>query len=655
MRKFFKLLCKLFVILIVFILIFKGVIFLYLKTTPKLEIGSANNILIYDKDKKLFFQGNESKEWTSLKNISKYVIDSTIYTEDKHFYSHNGFDYKRILKASMINISSRSTKQGASTITQQYAKNLFLDFDKTWKRKWDEMWYTLRIENAYSKDEILEGYLNTINYGHGMYGIENASKFYFNKSAKDLDLAEATMITGIPKSPANYSPIVDFDTAKKRQLLVLNSLVENNIITEEEKNNAYNENLVIVGEKKEENSQNLMYFHDAVLDELETISSIPKSLTETKGLKIYTTLDNSAQENLDKNILEAIPMNSKIQTSAVMMNPNNGEIIALAGGKNYNESSYNRATDSKRQVGSTMKPYLYYAALENGFTSSTSFTSQATTFNLSNNQTYSPKNNNDVYGNKPISMATAIAYSENIYAVKTHLFLGQDALINVAKRVGIESKLEKVPSLPLGTNDINIIEMARGYSAFANLGYKIKPHFIRKIEDKDGNVLYEYKEVKTAVLNKSLCFILNNMLTATYDKDYIDYNYPTAVGIASKMTHTYSLKSGTTSTDNWNIGFNPDILTAVWVGYDDNTVLKSSEYKYSQNIWLNSMENYLKDKENKWYEKPSNISEVLVNPITGKPANDTDQKKKIMYFIKGTEPTTADPVFDEKFNNSVAS
>lgn len=655
MRKFFKLLCKLFVILIVFILIFKGVIFLYLKTTPKLEIGSANNILIYDKDKKLFFQGNESKEWTSLKNISKYVIDSTIYTEDKHFYSHNGFDYKRILKASMINISSRSTKQGASTITQQYAKNLFLDFDKTWKRKWDEMWYTLRIENAYSKDEILEGYLNTINYGHGMYGIENASKFYFNKSAKDLDLAEAAMITGIPKSPANYSPVVDFDMAKKRQLLVLNSLVENNVITEEEKNNAYNESLVIVGEKKEENSQNLMYFHDAVLDELETISSIPKSLTETKGLKIYTTLDNRAQENLDKNILEAIPMNSKIQTAAVMMNPNNGEIIALAGGKNYNESSYNRATDSKRQVGSTMKPYLYYAALENGFTSSTSFTSQATTFNLSNNQTYSPKNNNDVYGNKPISMATAIAYSENIYAVKTHLFLGQDALINVAKRVGIESKLQKVPSLPLGTNDINIIEMARGYSAFANLGYKIKPHFIRKIEDKDGNVLYEYKETKTAVLNKSLCFILNNMLTATYDRDYIDYNYPTAVGIASKMTHTYSLKSGTTSTDNWNIGFNPDILTAVWVGYDDNTVLKSSEYKYSQNIWLNSMENYLKGKENKWYEKPSNISEVLVNPITGKPASDTDQKKKIMYFIKGTEPTAADPVFDEKFNNSVAS
>ena len=161
-----------------------------MKSTPTLEIGNANNILLYDKDSKLYFQGNKSKEWISLKNISKYAKEATIYTEDKHFYKHNGFDYLRIAKASMVNITNGKTSQGASTITQQYAKNLFLDFEKTWKRKWDEMWYTVRIENDYSKDEILEGYLNTINYGHGMYGIENASKFYFNKSAKDLDLAK---------------------------------------------------------------------------------------------------------------------------------------------------------------------------------------------------------------------------------------------------------------------------------------------------------------------------------------------------------------------------------------------------------------------------------------------------------------------------------
>ena len=265
-----------------------------------------------------------------------------------------------------------------------------------------------------------------------------------------------------------------------------------------------------------------------------------------------------------------------------MMNPSNGAILALVGGKDYNVSSFNRAMDSKRQVGSTMKPYLYYAALENGFTSSTSFTSEQTTFNLSNHSTYSPKNNNDVYGNKPISMAAAIAYSENIYAVKTHLFLGQDALINVARKVGIQSNLQKIPSLPLGTNEINILEMASGYSAFANLGHKVTPHLITRIEDKDGKVLYTYKEKKEKVLDESLCFILNNMLTATYDKDYIDYNYPTALSIAPKMTHKYALKSGTTSTDNWNIGYNKDLLTAVWVGYDNNQELKSSEYKYAQ-------------------------------------------------------------------------
>ena len=632
--KLLKLLRNLLIIIIVFFILFKAGTYVYLKVTPKLEIDSANNILLYDHDKNLFFQGNESKEWVELKDISEYVINSTVYTEDKHFYSHNGFDYLRILKAGLTNITSGETKQGASTITQQYAKNLFLNFDKTWKRKWDEMWYTMKIENSYSKDEILEGYLNTINYGHGMYGVENAANFYFNKSAKELDLAEAAMITGIPKSPSNYSPIVDFNTAKKRQLLVLDALVANKIITEEEKNQAYKEQLHIVGEKNIKNSSTLMYFHDAVLEELETISSIPKSLNDTKGLKIYTTLDSNAQNILEENINHSIRKEEQIQTASVMMNPSNGAILALVGGKDYNVSSFNRAMDSKRQVGSTMKPYLYYAALENGFTSSTSFTSEQTTFNLSNHSTYSPKNNNDVYGNKPISMAAAIAYSENIYAVKTHLFLGQDALINVARKVGIQSNLQKIPSLPLGTNEINILEMASGYSAFANLGHKVTPHLITRIEDKDGKVLYTYKEKKEKVLDESLCFILNNMLTATYDKDYIDYNYPTALSIAPKMTHKYALKSGTTSTDNWNIGYNKDLLTAVWVGYDNNQELKSSEYKYAQNIWLNSMERYLEGKDEGWYETPENVSSMLVDPISGKPALENAEKSKLMYFIK---------------------
>ena len=260
-KKIFKLIKINFLILI---LVCAG-IFIYIKTSPKPEIYSANSLTLYDASEAVFFQGNESKEWIGLDEISDYLVKATIYTEDKNFYKHFGFDFLRILKASYVNIKSGKTMQGASTITQQYAKNLFLDFDKTWKRKWDEMWYTMKIEANYSKDEILEGYLNTINYGHGMYGIENASKFYFNKSAKDLDLAEATILTGIPKSPANYSPIVNFELAKKRQLSILELLVKNKVITEEEKTDAYNEELVFSGVVNNEELSTIMYYQDAVL------------------------------------------------------------------------------------------------------------------------------------------------------------------------------------------------------------------------------------------------------------------------------------------------------------------------------------------------------------------------------------------------------
>ena len=625
-------------------------IYVYIKISPKLEINSANNLILYDSNNNVFFEGSQSKEWVSINEISKNVIDATISTEDKNFYRHHGFDFLRILKACYVNLRSGTTTQGASTITQQYAKNLFLSFDKTWKRKWDEAWYTIRIESDYSKDEILEGYLNTINYGHGQYGIYRASKYYFNKEPSELSLAEASILIGIPKSPSNYSPFINYDLSKERQLTVLKCMVNNNTITEDELNDAYNEELIFNDGESEDNSDNLMYYQDAVIHELDNISSIPKSYESIKGLKIYTNLNIDAQKELDSIIKNTIPDNSSIQTSVVVMNPNTGGIVALVGGKDYLESSYNRVLNSKRQVGSTMKPYLYYAALENGFTTSSTFTSEKTTFNLEKADSYSPRNYNDVYGNKPISMATAVAYSENIYAVKTHLFLGSDALINVARRVGIKSKLEDIPSLPLGTNEISIIEMASGYSAFANEGYKVEPHLIEKVVDGNGNVLYENNNIKELVLNSSLTFILNNMLTATYDPDYIDYNYPTAISLAPKLTHKFALKSGTTETDNWNIGYNKDVVCAVWVGYDDNKSLDKSEYKYAQNIWYNTVEYYEKDKEDidTWYTKPKNINVVLVDPISGKPVNETAEKKKFMYFIKGTEPSGVEKTFDEK-------
>ena len=642
---------KLFIFIFLSIFIFIAGSYIYVKLSPKIIINSANNIILYDKFNESFYKGNQSSEWVNLNNISDNLINSTIYTEDKNFYNHFGFDFLRIGKALFKNATT-GTRQGASTITQQYAKNLFLEFDKTWKRKWDEMWYTLRIEANYSKKEILEGYLNTINYGHGKYGIENASKFYFGKSASELSLAEASMLAGIPKAPSNYSPLINMEACKERQLLVLNSLVNNGIISEIEKDSAYNEEINIIGQNDNKNLTSINYYIDAVIKELETLDGIPTDYSKINGLKIYTNFNYDVQSSLEKNIKEEFPNGTELQVSSVVMNPDNGGIMALVGGIDYNKSTFNRATDSSRQVGSTMKPYLYYAALENGFTTSTSFFSSETTFNLDNNKSYSPKNYNDKYGNKPISMAAATAYSDNIYAVKTHMFLGNDTLVNFARRIGITEKLESVPSLPLGTNEINIIQMASGYASFANLGYKVDGHIIEKVVDGNDNVIYERKNNKYLVLNSSLVYILNNMLTSTYDPMYIDYNYPTGINLNGKLKHTYSLKSGTTKGDNWNIGYNSKVVCAVWVGYDDNKELTTKDYKHSQNIWYKTVEDYEKDfsNEDAWYIKPDNVIGMLVEPISGKPATNSENAK-LMYFLKGTEPKDTDATFDEILNN----
>ncbi len=463
-------------------------LFAYAKLSSKLPIHSANQFYLYDKDNNLYSGTN--KDWVSLDQMSDYIIEATIAVEDKNFYKHQGFDILRIAKAMMINISSGKRLQGASTITQQYAKNLFLDFDKTWYRKIEEAFLTMRLEAHYSKDEILEGYLNTINYG-GIFGIENASKYYFGKSAKDLTLAEASILAGIPKSPSHYSPIANEEKAKSRQNIILQAMVNNNYITEEEKKEAFEIELTYIGKKENEDIPTLMYYQDAVMKELKEIRTIPSSFLETGGLKIYTNLDMEAQKDLNESIAKNLESKPDLQVASVMMDPNNGNILAIAGGRDYNKSQFNRVTSSERQVGSTMKPFLYYTALESGFTASTTFTSEKTTFTFSENKTYSPQNYAETYGNKPISMAAAIAYSDNIYAVKTHLFLGEEGLVEFASRLGIASDLEAIPSLALGTEEINILDMMKGYASFANEGYKIEPHFIRRVEDMNGNVLYE--------------------------------------------------------------------------------------------------------------------------------------------------------------------
>ena len=636
MKKKIKKIIKIILIPIIILIFGNIAVYLYCLITPKMEINKSQSYYLYDNKNELVFQTND--DWIPLDKINKNLINATIATEDKYFYKHIGFDYLRIAKAMITNIINRDKGEGASTITQQYARNLFLNFEKTWKRKIDEAKLACELEVHYTKDEILEGYLNTINYG-GIYGIESASQYYFGKSASDLSIAEASMLAGIPQSPNNYSPVKNYNLAKERQKVVLLMMKKNKVITEEEYNTALNTNIIIVGKQKTSNLTSINYFRDAVLEELNSLSEIPSSLIETGGLKIYTTLDTGAQEDLETAVYSYINDETKIETAAIMMDPNTGGVMALIGGNNYNSSQFNRAIDSKRQVGSTMKPLLYYTALESGFTASSSFTSEKTTFTFAGDKTYSPKNYNDNYANGPISMAAAISYSDNVYAVKTHLFLGENMLINTAKRIGITSELTPIPSLALGTEEISLIEMTTGYSTFANLGYKVNPHFIKKVEDSKGNVLYENKEEKEAVLNSSLTFILNEMLTATYNKNFIDYNYPTLISLLPNITHKYAIKSGTTDTDLWIMGYNQNAVLGVWNGYDDNSKINSSDNSYHKNIWIDTMEAYFKEHEASWYNIPDNVVGVLVNPITGIIANENDEKKEMFFYLKGTEPT----------------
>ena len=641
-----KILKYLFITILIIIFFINGIYF-YAKLRPKLDIKNVNTFYLYTKNDELYFQGSGEKEWISLNDISNNLIKATINIEDKKFYEHHGVDILRVLKATFNNIKTGKIKEGASTITQQYAKNLYLDFDKTLGRKLNELWYTIQIETHYSKDEILEGYLNTINYGHGNYGIKNASNFYFNKDPKDLTLAESCILANIPKSPNNYSPINNYELSKQRKENTLNILLKDKVITEEEYNEAIHEEIKLYGKKEKINLTTLMYYQDAVFKELKTLNGIPSTYLESGGLKIYTNLDLEAQTILEDNINKTIK-NDKLQVNSIIMDPTDAKIIALVGGRDYSKSQYNRTINSKRQVGSTIKPILYYTALENGFTSSSSFLSQKTTFNLSNNTIYTPQNYGELYGNKEISMALAIALSDNVYAIKTHLFLGEKAMIDTAYKMGIKTKLEEIASLPLGTTELNIIEITNAYATLANNGIKNEPYLISKVTDMNGNTLYEHKNNSLQVLDEDYVYILNNMLSLTYDYDMIDYSYPTNISIRALLSNKYGIKSGSTDTDNWVIGFNKNAVMSIWVGYDDNKNLLEDDYKYVKKIWANTMEKYLKDEDNEWYVKPENVVGVIVDPINGEIPNKNTKKRKIFYYIRGTEPYNIENVVKEK-------
>ncbi len=629
--------------MICMLILFAGILG-YAKILGAPPLAVPQSTLFFADDGTLMGESNSGQKryWVGIKDISPDLVDATVSIEDKNFYEHHGFDYKRIAGAIIADVQALAKVQGASTITQQYARNLFLEHDKTWKRKLTEAFFTIRLEMNYSKKDILEGYLNTIYYGNGAYGVEAASQYYYGKKASELTLAEASMLAGIPKGPGIYSPLSSMEKAKTRQAIILQSMVNNGYISKKAAQEAAVVPLTLVGEHTTQKVKVAPYFQDAVKNALKNQLHLDDRTIALGGLKVFTTLNLKQQKAAESQVNHYVASSSEIQVGLVAMDPKNGYVKAMVGGRDYDKSPFNRAVQAIRQPGSTIKPLLYYAALEHGFTPSSTMRSEFTTFHFENGQAdYTPHNFNNKYADGEITLAQALAVSDNIFAVKTHLFLGEETLIETAKKFGLSTKMAEVPSLALGTSGVRVIDMADAYSMLANGGKRVDPTLITRVEDYNGNVIFEKENRPKKVLDPAKAYVMTQMLTGIFDKKLNGYAKVTGSTVIKDITRPYAGKSGSTETDSWMIGYSPELVAAVWAGYDVGKPINLvAEKTYAKNIWANFMEEALQGKPVKAFKPPKEgVVGVYVNPENGKLATKDCPVKRYTYFVAGTEPT----------------
>lgn len=637
-RKIFKFL-KISIIILTIILTGTFLTIAIITTNMNYHMPEIMNVELYDDagNKYLSYSNGKKQSYVSIDKISQNLINSFISIEDKRFYEHHGVDLIRIGGALLKNIKTNKISEGASTITQQYVRNIYLNSEKTWNRKINEILIAINIEKTYSKEEILEGYLNSIYFDHGIYGVEDASVFYFGKHANELSLAESACIASIPKGPTIYSPIKNPENNKERRNLILSELLSDNLITNDEYFESINEELTIIGNNPNDDVENAPYFQDLVLKELEIIPEI--SDKKADGIKVYTTLNTSFYSLINESISKRIP-DDDIEVAIYAIEPSTGYVKAVIGGKDYTNSTFNRATSSLRQPGSTIKPFLYLTALENGFTVANTFMSEATTFYYQNT-TYSPTNFKSIYAGQDISMVYALATSDNMYAVKTHLFLGCDKLVNTLKRFGFSGTIPSIPSLALGTKETSVEELSNAYAILANRGIKTTPTLITKITTMDDEVIYENTQSNIEIADETDVYLLSEAMTSIFDNN-LTYNIrPTGVSIKSLLVNgKFAAKSGSTDTDNWMVGYNNDIVISVWTGYDDNRAITSSEdTKFGKYIWADSINAYYKstNQNPSWYDTPSNVVSIELNPMTGFYAAFNEYTKPL-YFKKSNLP-----------------
>lgn len=538
-----------------------------------------------------------------LKEVPKQLIQALIATEDKNFYKHPGYDMVGLARSMVANILAGRVVQGASTITQQLSRILFLSNEKTFTRKIKELQVAAQIEKTISKDKILEMYLNNVYLGSGAYGIKGAAKIYFNKNLNQLTLSEMALIAGLPQAPSIYSPYHDIDKAKKRRNQVLTRMYKMKYIDKETMEKAKAEPIKLSTMPMLYATNKAPYFCDYVVKELHKLGFTEEEIVNG-GYKVITTLNYDAQVAANEAILKNLNAwglrGDKNQAAVFSFSPIDGRILVYAGGKDYSKSQYDRVTQSVRPSGSAFKPFIYTAAIEKGYSPNDMIDDLP--FKAGG---WTPKN----YGNKyrgPIPLYTAFMVSSNVCAARLMDAIGVRPVIQLARVMGITTPIPYDYTISLGSNSVKLFEMTRAYGIFANGGFKVEPYAIERVESSRGTVLYEARKAKTSkVLN------INTAATMTAIMKTVITN---GTGRAANIGKPAAGKTGTTDDckDAYFIGFTPDVVTGVWVGNDDNSRMgELTGGTVPAKIWRDVMLVATRPYGNSDFEYP----EVVLNPF----------------------------------------
>lgn len=570
-----------------------------------------------------------------LNRIPEVTQNAFVAVEDARFYKHFGLDPVRIISAAWNDLKAGKIVEGASTITQQTVKNLYLSREKTFGRKFSEAWLAIQFEKKYTKKQILEMYLNQIYFGQGAYGIETAAQTYFDKSASELDLAESALLAGLPKAPNTYSPFQNWEGAKKRQKTVLNRMVEVGFITSQEADKAAGEKLILKpGGPKPEGAP---YFVNEVVKYITEKYEDGAKMLFSEGVSVYTTLDLDMQKAAEKSFNNVLAGQSpSLEGALVAIDPTNGYVKAMVGGRDFSQSKFNRAVQAKRQPGSAIKPFLYTAAIDKGYTQGSTLTCDPVEFPQGNGSIYKPTDyGSNPYHYRPFTLREALAVSDNIIAVKLANEINPVTIADYAHTLGIKSSLRPYLSLALGTSEVTPLELTSAYCTLASQGLRSEPLMVTKIVDKNGHIIEENRPQKQRVIPESTAYLVTDMLSAVLQPG------GTASSLAGIISRPAAGKTGTTQNyrDAWFVGFTPQLVTGVYIGYDNpNKSVGIPGGKIAGPIWANFMARALRDKASVGFPVPPGIVKVNICSDSGLLATPYSPNPLPASFIQGTEP-----------------